>query len=154
MTPTEKAEIALNRRLEQVQADLKQAKSESAQRVLFQSLLVCLGIGEALRDYIKAIGTYAQGRHAEIKQEQVTLTARHAELLKSGNELLERFKANPGDKAIHKELERAQQGMEAIQKNLRRGANALQRDVAPALGTIDKLADAIKRFGEADQIET
>jgi hypothetical protein len=152
MTPAEKAETALNHRLERLQDELRRAKSEMAQRALFQSLLVCLAISDALRDYIKAIGAYAQGRHAELKEQQGRLTTQHADVLQAGNALLERFKARPTDKAIRREIERAQQEMESIQKTLRRGANALQRDIAPALAAVDPLADAIKRFSDADQI--
>src|ERR1041385_4430293 len=122
MTPTEKAENALNVRIAQIQTALRETQSETAQRLLFQSLVVCIGIGESLTDYVKAIGQYAQARHGELKQDHTTLTAKHAELLKAGNELLERLKADPSDRAIRKEIEATQNGMAAIQKSLRRGA--------------------------------
>jgi hypothetical protein len=153
MTPSEKAENALNRRIEQLQANLREARTETAQRFLFHSLVVCVAIGEALTHYVKTIGEYAQGRHVGLKQTHDSLTAQHAELLKSGTEQLERLKANPADKSIRKEIERAQQAMAAIQKTLRRGANALQREVAPSIAMIDKLAATIRRFGEADQLD-
>jgi hypothetical protein len=151
MTPIEKAEQALNRRIDQLRANLREADAEPAQRFLFQSLVVCTGIGEALTDYIKMIGQYAQARHGELKEMQATLSAQHDDLLKSGNELLERLKASPNDRAIRKEIELMQQNMATIQKTLRRGANSLQRDVAPSVGMIDKLAVSIRRLGEADQ---
>jgi hypothetical protein len=102
MTPIEKAEQALNRRIDQLQANLREADTEPAQRFLFQSLVVCTGIGEALTEYIKMIGQYAQGRHGELKETHATLSAQHDELLKSGNELLDRLKAAPSDQAIHR----------------------------------------------------
>lgn len=153
MTPIEKAETALNSRIERLQANLRAADSESAQRFLFQSLLVCIGLGEALTEYVRTIGQFAQARHNELKVTHDTLTARHAELLKAGNELLERLKAAPTDRAIRKEIEQAQREMEHIQKTLRRGANALQRDVAPSMALLDPLALNARRFGEADEID-
>jgi len=154
MTPIEKAENALNRRIERLQAALREAKSERARQFMFQSLVVCLGLGEALKDYVKMIGQYAQGRHRELKQAHDALTAQHADLLKSGHALLERFKAAPTDRALRQEIERAQHAMTAIQKTLRRGANSLQREIAPSMALIDKLADSVRRLAEADQIET
>lgn len=151
MTPTEKAENALNRRIELLQANLRDAESDPARRFLFQSLVVCIGVGEALRDYVRMIGQYAQGRHGELKPAHDTLTAQHDELLKSGREMLERLKANPTDRAIRKEIETVQRNMTAIQKTLRRGANALQREIAPSMAMIDKLAESVRRFGEADE---
>lgn len=153
MTPIEKAESALNSRIERIQTKLREAESEAAQRFLFQSLVVCIGIGEALTDYVKMIGQYARGRHGELKQTYDNLTVQHADLLTSGKELLERLKANPTDRALRKEIEVAQRAMAAIQKTLRRGANALQRDVAPSTAMIDKLAVSIRRLGEADQLD-
>lgn len=153
MTPIEKAEHALNRRIERLQASLRDAKSEAAQRFLFQSLVVCIGTGEALTAYVRMIGQYAQARHSELKQTHATLTAQHAELLESGNALLERLKANPADRVVRKEIEAAQRSMAAIQRNLRRGANALQREVAPSMALIDPLALTAKRFGEADETD-
>lgn len=150
MTPHEKAVTALNRRLEQLQANLREAKAESAQRFLFQAVVVTLGLGEALNAYIKVVGTYAQRRHGELKQANDTLAARHAELLHSGKELLEKLKANPTDRAIRKEIDVAQQAMTAIQKNLRRGTNALQRDIAPSIAMIDRLSESVRRLSEAD----
>jgi hypothetical protein len=153
MTSIEKAENALNRRIEQIQTKLRDAGSETAQRFLLQALMVCIGIGEALRDYIKTIGQYAQGRHGGLKQTHDSLTAQHAELLKSGQELLERLKANPTDRALRKEIEALQRAMAATQKTLKRGANALQREVAPSIAMIDKLAVSLRRLGEADQLD-
>lgn len=153
MTPIEKAEAALNNRLERLQANLREAKAEKARQFLAQSLVVCIGLGEALRDYVKTIGEYAQGRYGEIKQTNATLTAEHADLLKSGNELLERLKASPNDRSLRKEIELAQRAMAAIQKTLRRSANSLQSDLAPSMAMVEKIAVSIRRFGEADQPE-
>jgi hypothetical protein len=152
MSPIEKAENALNARIARLQSGLRAAKSEATQGFLFQSLIVCTGMGEALTGYIKMIGQFAQGRHHELKQAQDTLTVQHAEWLKTGNELLERFKANPGDKALRKEIEQAQQAMAGIQKTLRRGANSLQRDVSPSLAMIDPLAETVRRLAESDDL--
>lgn len=153
MAPTEKAEAALNARIERIQATLREAKSDHARQFLVQSLVACLGIGEGLGDYVKMIGQYARGRHGELKQAHDMLTAQHADALKAGQELLERFKANPTDQAIRKEIERAQKNMETIQKTLKRGANALQRDLAPSMAMIDQLALSIRRLAEADGID-
>jgi hypothetical protein len=153
MTSIEKAENALNHRISQLQAHLRKAESEAAQRFLFQSIIVCIGIGEALTDYVKMIGQYARGRHDDLKHVHATLTARHGDLLKSGQGLLERLKANPTDRTIRKEIEVVQRDMAAIQKTLRRGANALQRETAPSVAMIDKVAVSMKRLGEADQLD-
>lgn len=151
MTPHEKALTAINARLERLQASLREAKVETAQRFLFQSLVVTLAFAEALNDYIKKIGEYAQRRHAALKQVNETLEAQHAAALKSGQDLLEKLKAAPTDRAIRKEIERVQQNMAAIQKTLRRGTNALQRELAPSLATIDLMSDSVRRLSEADQ---
>jgi hypothetical protein len=153
MTPIEKAETALNARIVRLQTNLRDAESETARQFLVQALVVCIGIGDALTDYVKMIGQYAQGRHGELKQAHDTLTAQHADLLKSGNELLARLKANPADPVIRKEIERVQQAMATIQKNLKRGANSLQRDIAPSMAMIDQLAASVRRFSEAEQID-
>jgi hypothetical protein len=153
MTPIEKAENALNRRIERIQTNLREAGSETARQFLVQSLVVSVGIGEALTDYVKMIGQYARGRHGGLKQTHDTLTAQHSDLLKTGQELLERLKADPTDRALRKEIEVVQRNMAAVQKNLRRGANALQRETAPSIAMIDKLAESVRRLGEADQID-
>jgi hypothetical protein len=153
MTPIEKAETALNRRIERIQTILRGAESETAQRFLFQSLVACIGIGDALSDYVKMIGQYAQGRHGGLKETHDTLTTQHAELLKTGTEQLERLKANPTDRSIRKEIEATQKSMAAIQKTLKRGANALQREVAPSMAMIDKLALGVRRLGEAEDLD-
>lgn len=153
MTPIEKAEDALNRRIERIQLNLRESKAESARQFLVQSLVVCIGLGEALRDYVKTIGQYAQGRHGELKQTHDALVAQHADLLTSGNELLARLKANPTDQGIRKEIERAQQNMANIQKALRRGANALQRELAPSMAMIDPLALSVRRLCDADELD-
>lgn len=153
MTPIEKAENALNRRIEQIQARLRQAESETTQRFLLQSLVACIGVGEALTAYVRMIGQYARGRHGGLKQTQDTLTVRHAELLKSGQELLERLKANPTDRALRREIEAVQRNMAAVQKTLKRGANALQREVAPSIAMIDQLAESVRRLAEAEQLD-
>ncbi|MEO5959821.1 MAG: hypothetical protein ABIZ49_13875 [Opitutaceae bacterium] len=153
MTPHEKAVNAINARLERLQANLREAKTETAKQFLFQSIVVTVGVAEALSGYIKAVGQHAQRRHGEIKQTNEALGAQHADLLNSGRELLEKLKANPADPVLRKEIEALQRQMAAIQKNLRRGANSLQRDVAPSTGMIDKLAVSIRRLCEADQLE-
>jgi hypothetical protein len=43
--------------------------------------------------------------------------------------------------------------MAAIQKNLRRGADSLQRDLAPSMARVDELALCARRFGEAGERE-
>src|ERR1051326_2580869 len=109
MTPTEKAEAVLNGRLERLQVNLRAASSEKSRQFLAQSMVVCIGLGEAMTDYVRMIGQYAQGRYGEIKQLHAELTAQHAELLKAGTELLERLKANPDDQTLRKEIGRTQQ---------------------------------------------
>lgn len=153
MSSAEKAINAVNQRIERLQANLREAKTESAQRFLFESVLVTIGIGEALSDYIKMVGAYAQRRHAELKETNAGLAAQHGELLKSGQELLEQFKANPADKALRKALDAAQKSMANIQKTVRRGANALQREIAPGLAMVDRLAQSVRKFVEADQLD-
>ena len=149
MNPTEKAEVALNTRLDRIQANLRETSSDTARRFLFQSLVVCVGLGEALTDYVKKIGEYAQARYGQLKQTHTTLTAEHAALLTSGNALLEKLKANPDDRGIRQEIDRAQRDMAAIQKTLRRGADSLQRDLAPSMAMVEELAVTVRRFGEA-----
>jgi hypothetical protein len=151
MTPIEKADEALNNRLERLQANLHETTSETARRFLFQSLVVCVGLSEAMTDYVKMIGQYAQSRYSELKQTHDALTAEHADLLKSGNELLERLKLNPSDRSIRQQIAVAQRNMEATQKTLRRGADSLQRDLAPSMAMVEKLAVSVRRFGEASE---
>lgn len=151
MTPIEKAENSLNRRLEQLQALLRGDQPEATRQVLVQSVVICIGLGEALTEYIRMIGQFAQERHGELKESHAALQAEHAVLLQSGQELLERLKASPSDRAIRKEIERAQQAMEGIQNTLRRGANSLQRDLAPSMGVMEELAESVRRLGEADE---
>src|SRR4051812_3626327 len=100
MNPTEKAEVALNTRLDRLQANLRDTTSDTARRFLFQSLVVCVGLGEALTDYVKKIGEYAKDRYSQLKQTHTTLTAEHAALLASGNELLARLKESPSERSI------------------------------------------------------
>lgn len=151
MNPTEKAEVALNSRLDRLQANLRETSSGAARRFLFQSLVVCVGLGEALTDYVKQIGTYAQARYGQLKETHTALTAEHDALLKSGTALLEQLKMNPSDRGIRQEIDRAQRDMAAIQKTLRRGADSLQRDLAPSMGMVDELALSVRRFGEASE---
>jgi hypothetical protein len=153
MTPAEKAIHAVNARIERLQARLREANAEPTRRFLFESVLVTIGIGEALTDYIKTVGDHARRRHGELKASNAALETQHAELLKSGQQLLEQLKANPTDRAIRKEIDGLQQGMATIQKNLRRGANALQRDVAPGLAKIDALAESVRKVSDAEQID-
>jgi hypothetical protein len=150
MTPHEKAVHALNTRLERLQANLRTAGVESARRFLLQSIVITLGVGEALNAYIQAVGAHAERRHGALRQENDALAAQHAAQLKSGQELLAQFKANPADRVIRREIERTQQAMAAIQKKLRRAANTLQRELAPGLGLIDELAGSVRRFAEAE----
>lgn len=151
MTPHEKAVNAVNARLERLQSALRDAKADTAQRLLLQALVVTLGVAEALTDYIREVGKFAERRHAELKQASQALGAEHTELLKSGQELLEKLKANPTDRALRKEIERAQTSMAAVQKSVRRGANALQRDVTPGLAAIDRMSESVRRLAEAEQ---
>jgi hypothetical protein len=151
MTPAEKAINAVNLRIERLQAALREAKSESGQRFLSESVIVTVGVGEALTDYIKSVGVYARRRHGELKTTSVALEAQHADLLKIGQAQLEQLKAKPADRAIRKEIDATQQGMAAIQKTLRREKNALQREVAPSLALIDELAESVRRFSEAER---
>ena len=149
MTPHEKAIHAVNRRLERLQTNLREATVESVRQFLFQSISGTLGLAEALNDYVKEVGAYARRRHADLKQTNDTLAVRHADMLKSGTALLDQFKADPTNRALRQEIERTQQAMAGIQKTLRRGANALQRDVAPSVAMIDKLAECVRRLCEA-----
>jgi hypothetical protein len=151
MTPTEKAVNALTHRLERLQANLREAQSETARRFLFQSLVVTAGMGEAMTDYIKRVGEYAQRRQGEFKQTTVTLSARHAELLKAGTVLLEQLKANPTDRPLRQEIDRMQQDMAAIQKNLRRGAHVLQSELSLIMAMVDEIALSVRRLCEAEQ---
>ncbi len=153
MTPIEKAETALNARIARIQANLVETKSDTSRQFLFQSLVACIGIGEALTHYVKAIGDFARERHGVLKQSHAAHTAEHEELLRVGKEQLERFKAAPTDKALRKEIERTQASMAAIQKTLRRGTNALQRELAPSMAMLDEIALTLRRLGEADQKE-
>lgn len=153
MTPHEKAIHAINARLERLQVNLREAKGENAQRFMFQSLVATIASAEALNDYIKMVGKYAQRRHAELKQKNETLAAQHADLLKSGQDLLEKLKANPTDRALRKEIEVVQRNMETVQKDLRRGTNALQRELSPSLAMIDEMAVNIRRLCEAEHID-
>jgi hypothetical protein len=153
MTPIQKAENALNARIGRLQGNLRETSSEAEQSFLLQAVIVCIGIGEALTDYVRTIGQFARLRHAELKQTQIALTAQHEDLLKTGHELLARFKTTPTDGALRKELEGLQRSMAAIQKTLRRGANALQRDTAPSVAMIDPVAVSIRRLCEADDPE-
>ena len=151
MTPHEKAVSAINSRLERLQANLRDAQPETVQQFLFQSLVVTLGMSEALNDYIKTVGQYAQRRHGAFKQASGTVSERHADLLKSGRELLERFKANPTDRALRQEIERAKKEMEGIQKNLRRDAFAVQRELSRSMAMIDHVADSVRRICAAEK---
>lgn len=151
MNATEKAEVALNSRLDRLQANLRETSSDTARQFLFQSLVICVGLGEALTDYVKQISEFAQTRYSQLKQTQTTLTAEHAALLTSGNELLERLKTNPGDLGILQKIEGAKRDMAAIQKTLRRGADSLQRDLAPSMAMVEELAVTVRRFGEAGE---
>lgn len=153
MTPHEKAVSAINTRLERLQANLREAKVETVQGFLLQSIMVTIGVAEALNDYIKRVGTYAQRRHGEVKQANEAVAAQHAGLLEVGKELLEKLKANPTDQALRHEIKHTQQQMAALQKTVRREANALQRELAPCVAVIDQMAVSVKRFGEADQAD-
>lgn len=153
MTPLEKAESALNRRIEQLQGRLPEIASEETRRHLVQAIVVCVGLGEAITDYVKTIEQSAKHRYGELKAEQTVLTARHAESLKTGQELLERLKTAPTDRALRREIDQVQRAMAAIQKTLRKKADALQREVAPAMGLIDGIASSVSRFCGAEERE-
>lgn len=148
----EKTEAALNQRIASIQAQLRTTQSETAQKSLFQALLVCLAVSEALTDFMRSVGEYARNRHSDLKRAEADLTARHAALLDSGGRLLEQLKANPANQALRKEIDRTQRDMEAIEKTLRRSTNAFQADVAPGMRMIEEVAVTIRRFSEADQI--
>lgn len=151
MTPHEKAVNAINVRLERLQANLRETNVEALQRFLFQSMVATVAVAEGLNDYIRAVGAFAERRHREVKQANEALTVQHAELLKAAQEQLEKLKANPTDRAIRKEIDRAQQSMATIQKSVRRGANVLQRETAPCLALIDAMAMSLRKLTEADQ---
>jgi hypothetical protein len=151
MTPHEKAVAAINARLEKLQGDLRASNAETAQHFLVQAIVVTIGLAEALNDFIAQVGRHAQRRHGEARQASESLAARHAAALHSGRELLEKLKANPTDRAVRKEIELAQKDMAATQKALRRGANALQRELAPGLAAIDRMAEQIRKLVEAGQ---
>ena len=147
----EKAERALNGRIEQLQTGLEQATSEATRRHQLHAMVVCVGLGEAITDYVRSIEQYAKSRYTELKEEQTALTAEHAHQLKSGKELLERLKTDPTDRTLRKEIEAAQRSMELIQKALRKKADALQREVSPAIRLIDELADSLRRLCDAEE---
>lgn len=153
MTPIEEAENALNSRISQLQATLRTTKSETAQPFVVHALVVAIGIGEALTHYVRTISEYATVRHGELKRSHDILAAQHSELLQEGQALLERLKTAPADRELRREIERAQKSMADIRKNLKRGANALQRDTAPSIAMIDKLARGVRRLGEAGQLD-
>lgn len=150
MTPHEKASAAVNASLERLQANLRDATGPSAEQFLAQSLVVTIGMAEALNDYGAAVGRQARRRHGEIKRSNERLTAQHGELLKTGRELLERLKANPADRAVRKEIERLQGEMAGLQKAVRHGAYTLQRELAPGLAAVDPMAVNLRRLCEAD----
>lgn len=151
MTPHEKAVNALNSRLERLQANLREAKSEGTQQVLFQALIVTVGLSDAMTDYINTVGVYARRRHGEFKEASVAVGTQHADLLKSGKTMLEQLKANPADRTLRKEIDRAQRGMATIQKGLRRDAFSVQRELALTMAMIDTLAVSVRRVCEADR---
>lgn len=153
MTPVERTEAAVNSRIEKIHANLREEASETARQVLVQSLVVCFGMSEALVGYVQNIAQYARARHGALKETHATLSAQHGDLLNAGKEMLERFKANPTDRALRKEIEGVQRQMESIQKTLRRGADSLQRELAPSMAMIDPLAVSIRRLAEADQLD-
>lgn len=150
MTPIEKAENALNSRIQYFQSKLAEQNSEATRRTLVQALVVYVGIGEAIADYVRTLNQFATSRFATLKQEQAKLTAEHAELLSSGETLLTQLKADPTDRAVRKEIERAQQKMEAVQKTLRRSADALQREISPGVRLLDEMAATLRYLAEAE----
>jgi hypothetical protein len=150
MTPIEKAERALNLKIEEMQARIQAAGSDKPRPDLVQGLLIWASLGETITEYVGAISNYAKLRHAELKEKQVTLIAEHDNFLKSGQEQLERLKGNPADSAIRQEIKQTQRSMEAIQKTLRRGAATLQSEVNPSIRILDTLADHIRRLCESE----
>lgn len=153
MSPIERAEGALNDRVALLQTSLGSAQTATAQATLFQALLASVAVGEALADYVQSVSEYARERHGKLKQMEATLASQHAALLQSGTKLLEQLKANPGDKAVRKEIERTKRTMEGVQQKLRRGSYTLQSDLAPGMTMIDKVALAIRRFAEAAELD-
>ena len=151
MTPHEKAVDAINVRLERLQANLREAQGEVARRFLFQSVVVTIAIAEALGDYVKAVGANAERRFGTVKQKNEILGSRHNELLQSGQQLLEKLKVDPTNQSVRSEIEQVKREMAAVQKDIRRDANALQRELAPTLAMIDEMSMAIRRFTEADE---
>jgi len=154
MSPYEKAVAALNARLERLQSNLSAATQETARLAAFQSIVVTLGLGEALNEYLTSVRDYAQRRHDELKETNDSLTTRHAELLESGKQLLEQLKANPTDREIRRQIDVVASGGRVIQKMVRKGTNALQRDVAPSVATIDPIADTVRKFVETTDRDT
>jgi hypothetical protein len=150
MTSIERAERALNLKIEQMQARIQGASGDKPRPDLVQGLLIWAGLGDAITEYVAAISNYAKGRHAELKAKQVTLVAEHDGLLKIGQEQLERLKAHPADPAIRKEIKQTQRSMEAIQKTLRRGAASLQNEVNPSVRIFDTIADHVRRLCESE----
>lgn len=153
MTPHEKALSVINARLARLQANLREAGGETARQFLLQSIIVTIAASEALNGYMETVGRYAQRRYGELKEAKEALETEHAALLKSGMELLEKLKANPTERALSKEIDRVQSRMAAVQKTLRRGANALQRELGACLAMIDPLATSVRHLGEADQVD-
>ena len=151
MSPHEKAVAAINRRLERLQANLREARSETAQQFLFQSLVVTLGLSEALTDYAQTVGAYSQRRHDGFKQTTTAAAAQQTDLLKSARELLEQLKANPTDRTLQKQIAAAQKDMAATQKDLRRGSFDLQRELALGMAKIDELAVSVRRLCETEE---
>lgn len=150
MALMEQAEKALNARIQDFQTKLQAADAGPLRDSLVQAIVVYAGIGEAISAYVQSINQYATARFGELKTAQGTLTTEHAELLKSGHALLEELKLRPTDRALRKEIERTQRKMETLQKTLRRGADALQREISPGVRSLDELAAALRQLAEAE----
>jgi hypothetical protein len=150
MTPIDKAERALNLKIEQIQMRIQAAGSERPRSDLVQALLIWASLGAAITEFVGTIGQSAKRRHAELKEKQVALIAQHEGLLKSGQEQLERFKANPADPTVRNEIKQTQRSLEAIQKTLRRGAASLQNEVNPSIRILDTAADHVRRLCESE----
>jgi len=150
MTPIEKAERALNLKIEQMQTRIQAAGSDKPRPDLVQGLIIWVSLGETITEYVAAISSYAKLRHAELKEKQLNLVAEHESLLKSGQKQLERLKLDPSNREIQKEIKQTQRSMETVQKTLRRGAASLQNEVNPSIRIFDTLADHVRRLCESE----
>lgn len=153
MNRHEKALEAVNRRLGRLRAELASVQGEAGRQFLVQAIMVTLGVGEELNGYVQRVAEHAQRRQATLKQANEALAAQHAESMISGQGLLERLKADPADRDVRKQIDAVRRRMEEIQKTLRHEAHELQRELAPLVAMIDRLADSVRRLCEAETPE-